>query len=332
MTRRASARRAGWTLLESLVAISVLGLLMAILIPAVMSARESSRRVQCTDHLRQFGAALHSFEAANQRLPAMVRETGRDPVHNAPFSRHLYSPHVYLLPYLDQMPLFSVIDVSKEFPGTCLPADLPSDWNVAIPVFLCPSDAGHPGTNYRCCTGSRPFARDSERWWGGNGAFADLRGIPVAQFRDGLSHTVVMSERIQSDNDITVFSEADYWYAGVPLSLRPIAEDDMLRICGALSSSPTQFQRYAGRVWVTAGYANTLYNHVLAPNAAQPDCSADHGGPGMGDATVGAFKASSRHSGGVNVLYGDGSVRFIANDVDLLLWRALATRNQSDQT
>lgn len=325
-------RRAGWTLLEAVVAVSVLGLLLAVLLPAVMSARESSRRVECTNHLRQFGAALHSFESTHGRFPAMVHETGLDPVYRTPFSRHLYSPHVYLLPHLDQMPLFSQIDVSREFPGTRDPAEIPPEWNVAIPVFLCPSDAGYPGTNYRCCTGPRPLANDSERWLGGTGAFADMRGFRTSEFRDGLANTVVMSERTQSDENITVFSTDDFWYAGVPPTLRPITSDEMQRICGSLSSAPSQFMPYAGRVWVTAGYANTLYNHVLPPNAIEPDCSADNDGATLGDGTVGAFKASSRHPGGVNVLYGDGSVRLIGNAIDLELWRAMATRNQNDRT
>lgn len=329
MTQRNSRSRAGWTLLETVVATSVIAILLALLIPAVMSARESSRRIQCVSHLKDFGIALHGYESTNNRLPPLVRETGIDPDTNLGFSRHVYSPHTYLLPFLDQGALFNAIDVSQEFTGNANPDDLPPERRAVIPVFLCPSDLGLSGTNYRCCTGPRALAIDGERWWGGTGAFADLKGLRTGEFLDGLSNTVLMSERTQSDDDRTSFEREDFWFADVPVSLHPIAEDDMRRICGSLSSQPAHFMPLAGRVWIQGGYAHTLYNHVLGPNAPEPDCSSDTGSI-YSDTVVGAFKASSRHSGGVNVLFGDGSVRFTADQIDLQLWRALATRKGTE--
>ena len=84
-----------------------------------------------------------------------------------------------------------------------------------------------------------------------------------------------------------------------------------------------------GHVWIQGGYAHTLYNHVYGPNAAEPDCAADTGST-FSDTLIGAFKASSRHSGGVNVLLGDRSVRFTANQIDLQLSRTLATRKTGE--
>lgn len=317
--------REGWTLIETLVAVSVLGILLAILIPAAMSARESSRRLQCVSHLREFGVALHGYETTHNRLPPLVRQTGIDPDTNLAFSLHLYSPHTYLLPYLDQTSLFDSIDLSQEFQGNANPDGLRPELRKVIAGFLCPSDAGLPGTNYRCCTGPRPLAIDGDDWWGGTGAFANLNGVNTREFLDGLSNTVLMSERRQSDNDLTTFSKEDFWFAGVPLSLHPIAADDMRRICGSLSSAPARYMPATGRVWIQAGYAHTLYNHVFGPNAPEPDCAGDTGGT-YSDTLLGGFKASSRHTGGVNTLFGDGSVRFTADQIDLELWRALATR------
>jgi prepilin-type processing-associated H-X9-DG protein len=316
-------------MLELVVAIAVLAILLAILVPAVMSARESSRRVECTSHLRQFGHALHSFEAVHRRFPPQLPQTGVDPGSQRPISRSVFAPHVYLLPHLDQAPLFTSIDVTRRFTGGVQPDDVPSEWRVAVPVFLCPSDGGRVGANYRCCTGPWPDSYDSEERFAGTGAFSDWRGHPSSQFPDGLSQTVFMSERKQSDEDDSSFGQDDFWYAGVPPGVLPLDPGEMQQICGSLTGTPQNFFPFAGHSWVRAGYSHTWYNHVSPPNSRIPDCSTEPGGTWM-DTSIGAITASSRHSGGVNVLHGDGSVRFVADGIDLNLWRAIATRNQHE--
>src|SRR5437773_1058436 len=101
----------GFTIIELLVSISIIGLLLALIIPAVQAARESAQRAQCQSRLKQFGTALHAFESINHTFPPAQRATQVTP--NL-MSIHFYAPHVYLLPYFDQMTIASKIDLQKE--------------------------------------------------------------------------------------------------------------------------------------------------------------------------------------------------------------------------
>lgn len=337
-------RRSGFTMVELLVALSVIALLAALLIPAVMSARESSRRTQCTSHLRQFGQALHGYEAARGRFPPATVESESRGTPGVSYSNQHYAPHVHLLAYLEQEPLFQQIDVSRPAIPTWDPAHVLECANVTIPVFLCPSDGSRRGTNYRVCTGIGPGAFDDP---GGahpaGGAFSDMRGHSAADFQDGLSNTVAASERIQSDEDPSDFdAERDYWFSNAFLVVgRAPTADEMQVIAASLTAPPPAFYPHVGQSWLNSGYDYTWYNHVTTPNAPLPDCSVnglqsnprDPPGSSLHSPSLsGLHKASSRHSGGVNVLLVDGAVRFINESVDLAVWRAMATRKGAEIT
>src|SRR5438067_564683 len=131
------SERHGLTIVELLVALSVIALLIAITVPAVQSARESSRRMQCQSQLKQFGTAIHGFEAANRAFPPAQRATTESP---ALTSVHYYAPHVYLLGYFDQGAVASAIDTSQPQFYTYDPNTLMGAARSSIPVFQCPSD------------------------------------------------------------------------------------------------------------------------------------------------------------------------------------------------
>ncbi|HUG17337.1 MAG TPA: DUF1559 domain-containing protein [Planctomycetaceae bacterium] len=326
-------RCSGFTIVELMVALSVISLLLALLLPAVQSARESARRTQCLDNLRQFGlAAQNRASAHHDRLPetstnAFDRRRGK-------FLGSV-SPHRELLPFLDQGRWVSEIDYQDiTINGTNNPP--PVDGNpvlrklleTRIGVFLCPSDVQRPGaTNYRANMGYGPGVFGPEppaiAGFDGNvaGAFVHAREVSFAEFSDGLTNTILFSEKLIGDGDPGRFTPwTDFFYSGENIT----SDDRAVQICGSLSQRDPPHSSYAGWAWFYGGWNTTWYNHILTPNSPIPDCGGgnDHmagGGPGV-------YSARSYHPGGVNAVLADGSSRFIAEEIDLSVWRALSTR------
>lgn len=142
---------------------------------------------------------------------------------------------------------------------------------------------------------------------------------------DGLSQTILLSERIVGDFDSSVFtpSRDTYYYDGPPNPPFLETPTDYAEACATRFTNPLRGEMsFGGATWLLAGKAYTIYNHVLGPNSVTPDCTA--AGPWMYDS---ATTARSWHRGGVNVAFADGSTRFIAESIDVYLWRALGTRN-----
>ena len=319
--------RRGWTMLEVLVAISVISLLLALAIPAVQSARESSRRSSCQSQLRQLGTALHGFETSHREFPG-----GFGPVHPTEGHGFGIAPQARLLPWLGT-PGFEEYLEPETYPQIVPYA--PDQWRswmrTTIPVLLCPSDAGLPGTNLVMCTGGGQKSAGDYPY---KGVFHTGEGTRPAQVLEGLSNTIAASERVQSDLETQTYSPyEDIWGSGI--SIGWIEEPDrMASFCASLTGQPPGFYPHTGWSWDNSAYGATLYNHVTAPNSNTPDCVSSTNptppGPGQPDPPdryghQGAVAARSRHAGGVNVLTLDGSARFVSNTIDLQVWRALAT-------
>lgn len=325
--------RRALTLIELAVVIAIVGLLFAITLPAVNSARESARRVECVSRLGQLGLALHSHQSSMRffppAMPAMPNQTG---------STLWYAPHQSLLPYIEEAPLYSPIDLfdpiifSLQNPGQ--PAGSPPGSMVPwtrVTVFRCPSDENQAGrwagNSYRVCTGPGTGAVFSSLTTdGGQGAFRALSVRTPADFTDGLSCTIGASEKLMGSGLARPFSPRfDFWYSGAALVSSKLSPDGMASACAVLSGPPVEYYGLGGSSWYFAGYENSWYNHVLPPNSPTPDCAQDFMLSGMSPASGGGFGARSYHPGGVNCLYMDASVRFVSDTVDLELWRAIAT-------
>jgi prepilin-type N-terminal cleavage/methylation domain-containing protein/prepilin-type processing-associated H-X9-DG protein len=339
---RIQTRRQGFTLIELLVVIFIIGALVALVVPAVQSAREASRRAACANNLKQIGIALASHSAANGTLPAgglgEYTAKGYDPM--TAFGP--LSPHLQLLPYLDQAPLYNALnqkvggrDVQTEPPTSPLSLDAANGTvaQTSLSVFLCPSDPRRftPGNSYRSCMGPLPLVFDSAPWQGrgGGGAFAGLEFHREADITDGLSQTAGFSERSHGSGSSqgTFVGSVDVWYSGLNEVDNKIDSDEMLAACSALKSVPSHSFNQAGQRWIQAGYLHTAYNHVAPPNGPGPDCTDSGDGPTTElSISGGSFSARSAHSGGVHVLFLDGSTRFVRNGVSLPVWRALASR------
>ncbi|MGC8640319.1 MAG: DUF1559 domain-containing protein [Isosphaeraceae bacterium] len=333
LMRTDGGEREGFTLIECLVVVFLIGVLVALLMPAVQSSREAARLAQCQSRLKQFGIALAQHHAVFGKFPGGVRLSTSG--SGRPFAAGPgFSAGAAILPFLEQAQVFDSINFTdvKISPGKWVwsTADSPSNstaLQLPLAAFQCPSDARLvlPGSNYRACTGAQPFEVESNLAPGGGGAFAALVPTSAAQIVDGLGMTVGFSERIcgSGAGDFAA-STGDVRYLSAPDgNLVPDADQYDL-ICAQGTSASPSFNE-AGRCWLASGLEDGLYNHVMAPNSPTLDCTISTNTL-LGGMQNAAASARSWHPGGVNILLMDGSVRFVKQSISLQIWRALATR------
>ncbi|MBX3444075.1 MAG: DUF1559 domain-containing protein [Planctomyces sp.] len=323
-------RRTGFTIVELLVSIGVISLLLGLLLPAVQRARGAAHKLSCGNNLRQIGIAEEAYFATHRRYA-----TGAMPYHvwNTDIVGTLnISPHVQLLPYLDQAPLYERFDFTEQ--GRGLEFDPPtSPVNAALletrlAVFECPADpVAAPRNNYRISNGTASGTAESYLK-GPEGAHLGFQSIFGSQrdaaFRDGKSQTATFAERVAGDRNPDVYNPAtDLAHVRLP------GPDDwihlpgaMAEVCQQLAPPQPEHSSFVGSTWVLSSFSQTWYNHVLEPNSAIPDCNGAR--PSAG-APTGAYTARSWHPGGVNVLFGDGGVKFVSSSIDLTIWRALGS-------
>ncbi len=321
-----------FTLIELLVVIAIIAVLIALLLPAVQAAREAARRTQCVNNLKQFGIAIHNYHDVVNLLPW----------GHGYFGWNDWSAHTMLLPYLEQRNIYNAINfsngISAAAPGC---AQNVTAQRTTINVFLCPSDLdrlsnadGH--VNYCGNAGNAPnsfFCNNSEGA-AYNGVFASTQcGKPVGfrDITDGLSGTVAFSEKVKGlSNGGT--TDSSNWDATKPTSsvallTAPGAGNDLnpnpyYQSC--LAAAPNTSNLAGGGIalgeyWYDGHPECGMYNHVMPPN--KWSCSDGN----VND--IGAFTASSRHSGGVNMLMCDGSVRFAKDSINNIVWWAVSTRS-----
>lgn len=325
-------RDPGFTLIECLVVVFLVGLLLALILPAVQQAREASRRVECFNHLKQIGLALQQYATTHGCFPAISSLSFR---YGPKFgTAHSYSPLVRMLGELDQMPLYNAFNFSgiPTF-GLALNQNLTA-MSVVLEFALCPSDSQSPflgfgRVNYRFCTGPTPWIAPSPSLpLSKDGPFTIRYFHSPAEFRDGLSNTVGVSERLQGGWIKGAFKRGgDYLLVADGFSLAHDA-DQAVSVCAATPLDGPADTR-SGESWALSGFHFTDYNHCATPNSAAADCALDEVKEGLHYRTLhaGVFSASSHHPGGVGVAHMDGSVRFVASGINIAAWRALATRS-----
>jgi prepilin-type N-terminal cleavage/methylation domain-containing protein/prepilin-type processing-associated H-X9-DG protein len=302
-------RRKGFTLIELLVVIAIIGVLIALLLPAVQSAREAARRAQCVNNLKQIGLALHNYAESRGALPGAYLS----------YEFTKFSALSQVLGYMEQMPLFNALNFS-------LPFDSPTNDTVRTTIvssFLCPSDDPNPipargaATNYMADMGSwivwQSSSGPNANMLPPNGVFYGNSATKFADVRDGLSNTGFFSERVLADGSNAIVSPlADVFFSPAA----PTTQDEAVQICQAvdITNLANQFPLFMGAPWVNGQH---VFQHVNVPNARS--C-------GFFTILRASMPPSSRHPGGVNLLMGDGSVRFVKDSISLATWRALGTR------
>jgi prepilin-type N-terminal cleavage/methylation domain-containing protein/prepilin-type processing-associated H-X9-DG protein len=306
--------RRGFTLVELLVVIAIIGMLLALLLPAVQSAREAARRAQCSNNLKQLGLAMHNYESTFQVFPQ-----GRNKYPQ------VVSALARLLPYVEQANAFDLVDPNGTL-ATGGKNDLAA--KTQLSVFVCPSDplkgqvpgSHYYGTNYVACNGTGVIEDASGTITyptiaGGNGAFAQTPQR-IAEILDGTSNTAAFSESLIGDGS-PVASTPTLQQIGLVVLEVPGGSDPTPSAC---ESGSGVWNVRRGEQWINGHFGNTLYNHYYTPNpAGKWDC-------GNGSHNKALATARSYHPGGVQMLLCDGSVRFQDNSISLEVWRGVATR------
>jgi prepilin-type N-terminal cleavage/methylation domain-containing protein/prepilin-type processing-associated H-X9-DG protein len=326
---RTFRRRRAFTLVELLVVIAIIGILVALLLPAIQAAREASRRSDCINKLHQLGIALHNHEITKKRFPVGilgydVTKDNVGPLANAP---PYETPFLaYLLPNLEEVALADQYDFNRDAQDQY--GDANSPVGSFLPVFQCPSDTSQDAT--ACNQNSHDWKGNYGLNWGAYVTACQLQlptasqltgdgegncpspkpllriapfhfdyGARISHITDGTSSTLAMMEMIQT------FSQG------------PNATDCDRR----------------ARIWneKPGSYTITTRNLPNSMNSDESNCRTDLPDTpcidlGGANSRKGSHVASrSRHPGGVQVAMCDGSAHFISDDVDLYVWRAMST-------
>ncbi len=343
MSRRFSrtwqAKQTGFTLVELLVVITIIGILIALLLPAVQAAQEAARRMQCSNNLKQIGLAMHNYASTNNEMvPDVCPNNSAD-----------FSPLAKMLPFYEQANLNNLIDFSMASLSTSLASDskIIAAAKTVVPFFLCPTDPETPlhtissityaGTNYAMNGGSGCINQFTHKT-ATDGTVSDMPGhmlypndglcwenarIRLADIRDGTSQTLAFTESIRGPCDTPAASSTpDFQVYRVTTSASDsvIPEVEAME-AGGVNSLPGKNGWNGKRQakWLQGrDPSGCILNGRFTPNSTQ-----------FPDVVRGSCKytaARSYHPGGVNACFVDGSVHFISDSIDLANWRALWTR------
>ena len=351
----------GFTLVELLVVIAIIGVLIGLLLPAVQSAREAARRMQCSNNLKQYGLATHNYLATfSEHFP---------PVANGQtHSTTAFSVQARLFRYMESDQIANLIDYSRPVYESAGRGDnvvlhhLAAALECKAPYLSCPSDPqsgsliqsnfkiytddsksssiplrAYP-SSYCVCTGS-DLARIGTTDVGGaatlksNGLFYYGCDNMIASCVDGTSNTLLMSEcSIGAGADQTISGTLDDIQKGnllrkvimqsVPKTLFSLSTPSEVETVQKSVGSPKWQLDRCGN-WLSGVPAYTTFGAFLPPNFSGASCNWMN---------YGFYGARSYHASGVNVLMADGSVRFVSDSVNLDVWRGLATIAGGEQT
>ena len=335
-SRRAAAR--GFTLIELLVVISIIGVLVALLLPAVQSAREAGRRASCVNNLKQIGVAISAYETGKRLFPLGGCRQGPSDAKSGCAAGTIHGPRgfgvlAYILPDLEQRAVFNAINFQLASSGTFGAVDAgranSTAFNTIIATYVCPSDqpllpnpnpsipaaqtsyfpSGGTWNTLAYQSGPNCFNRDP-----GNGAFDEYSAYRIPQFTDGLSNTAFVGEsaRFKMDPD-PVFNQ---W-----------GRFDLFT-----STAGTSTHRPQGLAYEVPKINAPLFLNDgagLPPETNYPDSSDTKNWLKNAQtyANYGQWGFRSAHPGGAHFVFGDGSVRLLKETINAAIYQAVGTRS-----
>ncbi len=325
----------GFTLVELLVVIAIIGVLVALLLPAIQTAREAARRMSCTNNMKQVTLGLHNYHDTNGSLP---------PLYVGPAQAEgALSWAVHLLPFVEQQPLFAEFEKLSHKTGG--PAKLDSDAFYAtvgsraggfeLPAYVCPSatvgkkaasttDAFWLGTtgefaalSYKLCTGTDVDGVDTAN----NGMFQAIYGLRFSDARDGTSNVFLVGEVAITGSPPTSF--VGFAAKGNVKQLPLLATFPVSDPCAA---------DHDGSSYTSAGtdVQGHYWHHGLAHYSSFQADNLPNGPSCYESASISSVAASSRHPGGANFAFGDGSVRWVGSSMDRAAYNKLGTRDDGE--
>jgi prepilin-type N-terminal cleavage/methylation domain-containing protein/prepilin-type processing-associated H-X9-DG protein len=356
--KRTATFRAGFTLIELLVVVAIIGVLIALLLPAVQKVREAANRVSCSNNLKQLGLALHNYESANRRFPAAWKlleqpdpgvpqnYTLPSPTTTATPNPAIVGPSVFalILPYLEQDNVYKQIDTTKSFFN---PTNMPpnnSAYSAPIKTFLCPSAPGDNTVDYSAelaqsfsnfgvilnyppglTFGRTDYAPDA-------GMSADIPGININAGSSIIVQPPARPVRITdikdgTSNTIMVIEDAGRpaWYGSRGI----VPPNGFTPVVGTYTGGDNGPCPQGGGAW-----ADPL--NYIATNGADPSGSGIAAGGNFDSIPAAPWSCASGcsndseifafHAGGSNMLFGDGSVRFVINGLTMNQMQALLSR------
>jgi prepilin-type N-terminal cleavage/methylation domain-containing protein/prepilin-type processing-associated H-X9-DG protein len=309
----------GFTLVELLVVITIIGILIALLLPAVQAAREAARRMQCANNSKQIGLALHNYHSQWASFPFRQGGTGASGVNG---NENRISGWVCLLPFLENAGLYEAIYSRSTYNSVTYAVGGPTPWTTPsyvpwmtrLVVLACPSDGGNTDkypdipsvcgpSNYRFCMGDSAIgSRDA-----GRGIFGFNTRVSFADIRDGSSNTIAVAERLVCTDTYAVGENLVY-NQGSGVVSSPIACKSKGVGVSYASSETVYPGAWMGRRWPDGLPMFAGFTTILPPNAAS--CLVGT------DVSAGILTPSSAHSGGISALFADGSVHFISESID----------------
>jgi prepilin-type N-terminal cleavage/methylation domain-containing protein/prepilin-type processing-associated H-X9-DG protein len=347
--------RHGFTLIELLVVIAIIAVLIALLLPAVQAAREAARRAQCVNNLKQYGLALHNYHTNHNSFP-LGASLNYDSCCSPPtyIAKQSLSCASQLLPFFGETALYNALNFNyglEEGTTTQCYQINHTACDASVKEFVCPSDplggnspfsASHDTNSYYICVGTSTNQTNSNTsiaTFAGvatSGIFGMQRNVGLQAITDGSSNTVAVGEAVVNGSN-AVPNQPNMGVQGiaaVPTALDTLvsASSDPADVQAGLAActtawktAGTNFQYQRGSSWAHGGFAHTMMNTIVPPNSKlYPWSYCDH----YSSSAVGTFgNTSSYHPGGANILFADGSTRFVKDSISQTTWWAIGTLN-----